>query len=94
MGSFEEIIVDIPQKIKTNEKIIKISVSEYHCLLLNEMGRVEGFGLGNYCQLGNGDVENRSTPTPLKGKINKEKIIQVQTTPFVSAILTESLSLW
>jgi alpha-tubulin suppressor-like RCC1 family protein len=94
IGSFEEKVISIPQKINTNKKIIKISVSEYHTLILNEEGKVEGFGLGNYCQLGNGSVENKSSPFPLSGKINSEKVIEIKTSPFISAVLTNKNELW
>ena len=59
---------DIPRKVATliHQKIVQISCGTVHMVAVNEQGNVYGWGSNNYGQLGLGDSDAETQPTPIK----------------------------
>jgi uncharacterized repeat protein (TIGR02543 family) len=74
--------------LESQEKIETIIAGESHTFLLTNNGRVLGWGLNDYGQLGDGTTINKSNPTP----INFDGLDTEESIESVSAALSHSLA--
>jgi uncharacterized repeat protein (TIGR02543 family) len=79
--------------LSTGDKIIQVSLGEYHSAALTSNGRLFTWGLNYYGQLGDGTTTNRSNPTEITSRFSLatgDQIIQVSLGYEHSAALTSS----
>ena len=79
--------------LATEDKIIQVSLGEYHSAALTSEGRLFTWGRNDNGQLGDGTTVSKSTPTEITSRISlatEDKIIQVSLGYSHSAALTSN----
>lgn len=87
-GDYESHFVPKLMAALPDARVVRAAVGRYHTILLDSEGRVYTFGAGSDGQLGLGDVESRSEPTPVT-MLSTERIVDIAAGDFHSVFVAE-----